>query len=184
MFNRETRWIRRIQQQHHEQSANKLIEKYYKEIFAYTYQKVVDKQLAMDMTQEIFIRVLQSIHRFDAQQASFRTWLYQIAHHHCVDYFRSKAFQQATHTDIVEQIEVEGHDEVFTYVAQHEQLEEIHALIQQLNEQDQQIMIGKLMHDYTFAQLAETLHMPISTVKTNYYKALKQLKQQLEVFEK
>ena len=60
----ESRWIRRVQQSAHEESANLLVKKYYKEIFAFVYKQVLDEQLALDLTQEIFIRVLQAIPNF------------------------------------------------------------------------------------------------------------------------
>ena len=184
VFDSEKRWIRRIQRDGHEESANKLIHKYYKEIFAYTYRRVFDQQLAMDLTQEIFIRTLQSIGNFDEKRASFRTWLYQIAQNHCTDYFRSKAFQASKRTDVMEQIELDGEDEVITLVLQNQQLAEIQSALQTFDEQDRQIILGKLLGNLTFIQLAEKLHIPLSTVKTKYYKAVKQLKRELEVLYK
>ncbi|MEK4700185.1 sigma-70 family RNA polymerase sigma factor [Solibacillus sp. FSL R7-0668] len=184
MFDVEKRWIRRIQKDGHEESANKLIQKYYKEIFAFAYKRVFDQQLAMDLTQEIFIRTLQAIPQFDEKKASFRTWLYQIAQNHCTDYFRSKAFQTSKQTDVVEQIEMDGEDEVVSLVLHHQQLAEIHKALQAFDLQDQQIILGKLLDDLTFTQLAEKIHLPLSTVKTKYYKAIKQLKSELEVLNK
>ncbi|RPJ94813.1 sigma-70 family RNA polymerase sigma factor [Rummeliibacillus sp. TYF005] len=184
VFNVEERWIRRIQKDEHEESSNKLIQKYYKEIFAYTYNRVFDQQLAMDLTQEIFIRTLQSINSFDEKKASFRTWLYQIAQNHCTDYFRSKAFQTSKQTDVVEQIELDGEDEVVSLVLHNQQLVEIQSALQSFDEQEQQIIHGKLIDDLTFIQLAEKLHIPLSTVKTKYYKAIKHLKRELEVLHK
>lgn len=184
MFDVEKRWIRLIQKNGHEESANKLIQKYYREIFAYTYKRVFEQQLAMDLTQEIFIRTLQSIGNFDEKKASFRTWLYQIAQNHCTDYFRSKAFQTSMRTDMVEQIELDGDDEVMRHVLQNQQLAEIQHALQAFDQEDQQIVLGKLLDDLTFIQLAEQLHIPLSTVKTKYYKAIKNLKRELEVLHK
>ena len=180
----EKRWIQRIQKDRHEESANKLIQKYYKEIFAYTYKRVFDQQLSMDLTQEIFIRTLQSINSFDVKKASFRTWLYQIAQNHCTDYFRSKAFLTSKHTDVVEQIELEGEDEVISLLLQKQQLAEIREAILAFDEDEQQILLGKLLNDLTFIELSEQLRIPLSTVKTKYYKAIRSLKKELEVLYK
>ena len=139
------RWIRRVQKDGHEDSANKLIHKYYKEIFAYTYKKVFEQQLAMDLTQGIFIRTLQSIGSFDDKKASFRTWLYQIATNHCADYFRSKSFQTTKQTEVIEQIELNGEDEVLKKVLQKQQLEEIQYVLRSFDEQERQILLGKLI---------------------------------------
>lgn len=180
VFDFEKQWIRRIKQDGNEDSANKLIHKYYKEIFAYTYKQVFDQQLSMDLTQEIFIRALQSIQNFDDKKGTFRTWIYQIATNHCTDYFRSKVFQTIKQTDIVEQVEIDGEDEVLKQVFQKQQLEEIHQIMSTLDKVDRQILFKKLFDELTFLEIAEKLHIPLSTAKTKYYKAIKILKIELE----
>lgn len=181
MFDLEKRWIRRIQKNGHEESANKLIHKYYKEIFAYTYKQLFDQQLAMDLTQEIFIRTLQTISCYDENKASFRTWLYQIAKNHCTDYFRSKSFKSTKYMDVFKQVEMEGEDAVLKEILHRQQVDEIKQALATVNELDRQIMLGKLIDDLKFQQLADDLQVPVSTVKTKYYKGIKQLKKQLEV---
>lgn len=180
MFDFEKQWIKRIKQDGNEDSANKLVQKYYKEIFAYTYKQVFDQQLSMDLTQEIFIRALQSIQNFDDKKGTFRTWVYQIATNHCTDYFRSKVFQTIKQTDIVEQVEIDGEDEVLKRVLQKQQVQEIYQIIGNIDNVAQQIVFKKLFDEITFLEIAEELHLPLSTVKTKYYKAIKLLKIELE----
>ena len=183
MFNLEWRWIRRIKQDGHEESANKLVHKYYKEIFAYTYKRVFDQQLAMDLTQEIFIRALQSMSHFDEQKASFRTWLYQIASNHCTDYFRSKSFQTSKHTDVQAEIEIEGEDQLLQRLIQKQQIHQVQQMLTSFEHQEQQIVLGKLLEDLTFGEISEKLQIPLSTVKTKYYKTIKRVKVALEASE-
>lgn len=71
--------IRRVRLWNDRKAAGELIGKYYDEIYAYTYRQTLEKQLAMDLTQEIFISVLQSIGDYKTKKSSFRTWLYRIA---------------------------------------------------------------------------------------------------------
>ena len=69
----------RISRWNDRKAANDLAEKYYREIYAFTYRQTLEKQLALDLTQEIFISVLQSAGGFEPKKGSFRTWLYRIA---------------------------------------------------------------------------------------------------------
>ena len=71
--------IRKIKKKQNKEAAGLLIERYYREIYAYTYRQVACKELAMDLTQEIFILVLKGIRAFDEKKGSFRTWIYRIA---------------------------------------------------------------------------------------------------------
>lgn len=180
MFNRENDWIGRIQREGHEGSANKLIQKYYKEIYAYTYKRVFEKELAMDLTQEIFIRMLQSIQRYEVQRASFRTWLYQIAHHHCVDYFRSALYKMQRQTSELIDTNIESKGNLVDELVQKERIEEVYMLLNTFNAQERMIVLGKLLHDMTFSELAELLQLPLSTVKSKYYKTIRQVKYRME----
>lgn len=64
-------WIRKIQQKHDEKSADKLTRKYYKEIYIFVYKQTLDEQLALDLTQEIFIRMLRSIASYEEKNLLF-----------------------------------------------------------------------------------------------------------------
>ncbi|MGX1193081.1 RNA polymerase sigma factor [Metabacillus sp. SLBN-84] len=176
----EGRWIRKIQQHAHEESANKLIKKYYKEMFAFVYRQFFDEQMAQDLTQEIFIRALQSISHFDGNKASFRTWLYRIASNHCIDYFRSRSYQAGQQTVYVEEIEMEGSDSVVEQLSTKEDIQLVNELLQRFDVKDQQIVRFKLFLELTFHEIAGLLVLSESTVKTKYYAILKKLRKEIE----
>lgn len=176
----EGRWIRKIQQSAHEESANKLIKKYYKEIFAFVYKQFFDEQLALDLTQEIFVRALQSILHFDGRKASFRTWLYRIASNHSIDYYRSKSYHAGQQTVYVEEIEIEGVDSVFEQLATKEDIQQVNELLQKFDLEGQQIIRFKLFLELTFQEIAGLLDLSESTVKTKYYAILKKLRKEMD----
>ena len=66
------------------------IRRWYPRIFRYVLKMIAHEQDAYDVTQEVFLAVLRSI-------ASYRpwkkidSWLFTIAHHKCIDYFRIRA---------------------------------------------------------------------------------------------
>ena len=63
--------IRKIKKKQNKEAAGLLIERYYREIYAYTYRQVACGELAMDLTQEIFILVLKGIRAFDEKERLF-----------------------------------------------------------------------------------------------------------------
>lgn len=71
--------IRRIKKKQDKKAADELIRRYYREIYAFTYRQTGERELALDLTQEIFITVLQGIYAFDEKKAGFRTWAYRVA---------------------------------------------------------------------------------------------------------
>ena len=70
--------IRRIKKKQDKKAADEPIRRYYREIYAFTYRQTGERELALDLTQEIFITVLQGIYAFDEKKAGFRTLSFSV----------------------------------------------------------------------------------------------------------
>ncbi len=95
--------IRRIKKKQDKKAADELIRRYYREIYAFTYRQTGERELALDLTQEIFITVLQGIYAFDEKKAGFRTWAYRVAANRITDYYRSKSYKKEKAGEILEE---------------------------------------------------------------------------------
>lgn len=62
---------------------------YSDKIYNYVFFKVNDEQISYDLTSQIFFKALKKLDSFDEIKASFKTWLYTIAHNEVVDYFKT-----------------------------------------------------------------------------------------------
>src|SRR2546426_7912080 len=67
-----------------------LVRRYQRPISAYVYRMVGDYDAALDLTQEIFIKVYGSLSRYRSE-FKFSTWVYKIAHNSAVDYLRKSS---------------------------------------------------------------------------------------------
>ena len=72
-----------------EVAFTELVEPLRRPLFAYVYRMVTLRQDAEDLLQEVLVRVLQSLPGFRGE-ARFKTWLFGIATHVCMDHLRSK----------------------------------------------------------------------------------------------
>src|SRR5437667_10792511 len=70
-----------------EGSFEELVRRYQRPISAYVYRMVGDCDAALDLTQEIFIKIYGSLARY-RPEFKFSTWIYKIAHNCAVDYLR------------------------------------------------------------------------------------------------
>src|SRR5262249_7741125 len=70
-----------------EGSFEELVRRYQRPISAYVYRMVGDYESALDLTQEIFIKVYNSLRRY-RPEFKFSTWIYKIAHNSAVDHLR------------------------------------------------------------------------------------------------
>ncbi|WP_274854191.1 RNA polymerase sigma factor [Bacillus methanolicus] len=71
-MNKEKKWIKLIQKKSDEKAVNELVSFYYQSIYAFVYKQTLNKELSMDLTQEIFISMLQSIQNFDEKNHHLR----------------------------------------------------------------------------------------------------------------
>ena len=67
------------------QAAERLVERYYNEIYVFVYRQTGHKEDAMDLTQSIFLAILRALSTYDPKKAAFRTWLYRIAANKVID---------------------------------------------------------------------------------------------------
>lgn len=180
-MDRDIRLIKKIKKKSDRIAANELISKYYKEIYSYVYKQTVDKELSMDLTQEIFISVLKSISNYDEKKASFRTWLYKIATYKLVDYYRSKYYKYNTVAVSIDDFDIYDREDIEVTIENKEDIEKIINIVNRLGVVDQQVFRLKIFADYTFLEISNALEIPESTAKTKYYSILKKIRKDFEV---
>jgi len=81
--------VRKAQQRDQEAFAQ-LYEENFDKIYRYIVLKIGNKAEAEDMTQQVFLKALQSISSFKWKGVAFSAWLFRIAHNQVVDYLRKK----------------------------------------------------------------------------------------------
>ncbi|WJM09151.1 RNA polymerase sigma factor [Paenibacillus sp. PK1-4R] len=70
-----------------------LVKRHYKSIFAYVYLKTGEYHTAYDLTQEVFVKMMNSLNKYQ-NTGQFSHWLLKIAVNHCRDYYRGREFKQ------------------------------------------------------------------------------------------
>ncbi len=182
LFDLESRLIKKIQKGNKE-AANELIEKYYKEIYAYIYKQVTEKELAMDLTQEVFISMLKTIISFNESKSSFKTWLYKISTYKVIDYYRSKKYNQSTLTVNIDYFDIEDESDFQNEVELKETVSDIRNVIARLDVSAQEIFRLRFYNDYTFSEISKALNLNESTIKTKYYSMIKKIRKEMKDYE-
>src|SRR5881394_3929017 len=76
-----------------EASFEELVRRYQRPIAAYVYRMVGDYDAALDLTQEVFIKVYNSLARYRSE-FKFSTWIYKIAHNAAIDHLRRHSVRE------------------------------------------------------------------------------------------
>lgn len=186
MLNNELKLIESIQKKRSREASNTIIKIYYKEIYVYIYKQLLDKELSLDITQEVFINMIKSIDIYDKKKCSFRTWLYKIASNKIIDYYRSKTYKKLLKLQSIDEIDVKSNFNIEEDFIKEERVKEILKIVNGFESNLQQIFRLKIFSDMTFKEIGNLLDLSESTVKTRYYSLIKRLcfKSMLIIYDK
>ena len=176
----ETKWIHRIKLFGSSKDADSLVRAYYDEIYIFVARQISDKELARDLTQEIFISMLRSIASYQKKRSSFRTWLYRIATNKIID-FRRKALPDTIpldELDETETVDYVGRIDYENNIVQAEFLEKIEKYVSSFQLDIQQIFRLHIYGGQTFQEIAVLTGMPEASVKSKYYRLIRQVRRE------
>ena len=171
------RLIRKVQRSGDRAAADTLIREYHDEIYAYAARQTGDKHTAMDLTQNIFVSMLQTIARYDGKKAGFRTWLYRIATNKIIDHHRSRSVLRSRILNI-DDLEIAGEEDFTEWIGNDDLAARVLKHVATFEPDIQRIFRLKIYADQTFAEIATALDLPEATAKTKYYRMIKTLRKE------
>jgi RNA polymerase sigma-70 factor (ECF subfamily) len=165
-----------------EDGFEELVRRYQRPIAAYVYRMVGDYDAALDLTQEVFIKVYGSLARYRSEY-KFSTWIYKIAHNAAVDHLRRHSTREQS---LVKQADGEQYDlpiesgrlspEQESEKA--ERCAEIEAVVRQLPAAYRELIVLRHSHDLSYDEIAEVMGLPLGTVKNRLFRAREVMRQQ------
>lgn len=162
-------------QQGDNDAFDKLVQKYQDKIYRQCYLFTNDVGDALDLTQEAFIRVFQSLNNFKAQ-SSFYTWLFRIVHNICVDYTRHKKAYLDAENVYSEDIS----NTPFSESNEIKELEdEVSKAMDILPSQVKSTIILRYYEGLDYKSISDVLGCRISVIKSNLSKGMRMLRNAL-----
>ncbi len=162
---------------------DQLVRRWDRRIHGAIYRVVGTDEDTRDLCQEAFLKAYRGLGTFK-REARFSSWLYQIALNVCRDRLRRRRGRIAVS---LEEVEGSGDGALRTSAPSPLQLMEARDLSQMvaramstLTAEEREVIILKEYQGLTFPEIAETLSVPLSTVKTRLYRGLAQLRHRLE----
>lgn len=129
-----------------------------------------DEGLARDAVQEIFIKILLNLSKFN-EQSTFSTWVYSITYNFCIDIIRKKKKVQVIYSDDIgdwnKQPEIEIPDSVLLEM-KHERLM---VILEKIPPGDKAILLMKYQDDMSIKDISEGIGKTESAVKMQIMRA-------------
>ncbi len=136
---------------------------------------------AEDLTQEVFLKLWQNLHRYVAD-SSFRAWAFRVARNLFVDaYRRSREQRRATWVDPEFLETLPGGEDPHTSAVRHQRLEMARSALERLPEELSQLIMLRDFADWSYEELAEELAIPVGTVKSRLNRARRDLAAEVAV---
>ena len=163
-----------------------IIQRYQRPLMNYIGRMVGDYELALDFTQEVFIKSYSSLHSYQSQY-KFSTWLFKIASNLVTDFWRKKKIdsfsmdQQASFENEKPPIQIAGYDHSIgkKYELQ-ETREKIESALNKISPSLRELFIWKHINEFSYEEIAEIKEMPVGTIKNRVYQAKEQLRNLLK----
>ena len=152
--------------------ADTLVSKYYDEIYIFAYRQLGSKEDAMDMAQDIFVSVLETLAGYDRRKSTFRTWIYRVATNKIIDYRRKKRPATIPLDALELPSDFDKRLEQTAFIA------EVENYIGKQDTEAQQVFRLHIYAGYAFHEIAVMLRQPESKLKARYYRLLTRLRKE------
>lgn len=160
-----------------EEDFSLIVERYQKPVFNLCYRMTGNAEDAEDAAQETFWRAYKSLSGYDNSRP-FLTWLLSIAAHYCIDQIRKKKFATVCMDVVPEDDLTDQTPSPENAYTQTEMQAMIRDLLDTLSAQDRAAMIMRYWYDLSDEEIAQSLQLTVSAVKSRLHRARKVLAQQ------
>ncbi len=167
-----------------QEAFGEIVRRWDRKIFALCFGMLTREDEARDAAQETFIAAFRNLKNFRGE-AKVSSWLHRIAVNQCLTTKRRKRTRSEEYLDE----ETNEQERVFlapdnlvpsNIAEQGERLVIVRQAVSSLPIDLRQVVVMKEFEDMTFQEISDTLDVPLSTVKSRLYTALKQLRAKLE----
>ena len=173
-----------------ESAYRELLRRYQRPVLSLIHRMVRDRELAEDLAQDTFVKVLNALDRY-RPEFKFSSWIFKIAHNTALDSLRKREVPTLSLEGAPDAVSAEAQEATRPLVASDEQSPadytegrelgvHIEAAIARLRPEYATAVTLYHMEGLAYEEIAETMSLPLGTVKTFIHRARKELREHLE----
>lgn len=149
-----------------------LVRRYERPVFNLAFRMLGDREEARDVAQTAFLKVLESLHRFDSKRRFF-SWLYRIAMNEALDVLGHRG-RQTELTDVHA-----ADDDPMRDAADADLGERVRGALGTLSPDHRAVLVLRHFQELSYEQIGQVLELPDATVKSRLFEAREQLRTRL-----
>jgi len=163
------------------QQASLLFERYNKRIFNFLAQLTMDRSLAEDLTQNVFVRILK--YRTSYREGlRFQSWIYQVARNVFSDHYQANKNKFSDFVDV---------EKVSDYLSDHNDAEEmdekekiLHRSMAKLSEEQRELLVLTRFQQMKYEEVAVIMDTTVANIKVKVHRAIAKLREHYFELEK
>ena len=149
---------------------------YQRKVFALAYSFFRNKEDALDIVQETFLRVYQKINMFKKGK-NFQNWLLQITKNLCIDFYRKRQSKEHNLNERMDISELNVRDPQASETQKNSDINRILSVcINRLSEKQRMVFVLRQYNHLEYSEIAQILNVAIGTVKSLHFKATRNLR--------
>lgn len=150
-----------------------LYNKYYERIFLFVWQRMDDKEVAHDVTSQVFLKAMQNLYKYEFKGVPFASWLYRIAKSEVYTVFRQQQAQRTVNIETSGLRDMADEMEDDKYAPYIDILKES---VTELEEEDIQFIEMRFFEKRAFKEIADIFGITENNAKVKTYRILEKLK--------
>ncbi len=152
-----------------------LVNAYSKRIFNMSYQFVGSYQEAEDLTQDIFLKLYNSLSKYDLKK-NFTAWILTLAKNHLIDQYRKTKWEKKTRDNFDDYyLTSDTFENPEEKVVKEENRKTIWEGINNLSSEIRMAVILRDIQEKKYEEIAEIMSLPLGTVKSRVNRGRLQL---------
>lgn len=171
-----------------EMAFSELMNRHQSKIYSYIYSMVNNPEIANDIFQETFTKVITKMDDTYNEQGKWIAWVMRIAHNATIDYIRKQKrfvdvngkYDDESKTDFYDRLEDESHVDADVKLAKDEEKSSLMKHIQNLPEEQRQVVLLRHYYEMPFKEIAELTGVSINTALGRMRYALINLRKMFE----
>lgn len=165
-------------------SFEELMKKHNKRIFGYIYRMVRDEDVAIELTQDFFLKLYHILDKYNFEY-KFTTWAYRICYNMVIDHLRKNpAHIESLENESILPKLMESENYVKEDALEDLVKEEIRdytwSVVDRIPLKFRELILMRYLQELKYDEIADITQLPVGTVKNRLFKAKEMLKMELE----
>ena len=149
-----------------------IYETYIDQIFVFVLRKTSDREVAEDLTSQVWMKAMKGLSNFSEQEgASFKSWIYRIAHNTVIDHYRVQ--RQQVDLDAIWEIGISV--DIVKCIDDSNKLEEVRQFLWELKPIEKEIVLLRVWDELSYKEIAEITGKKEDNCKQIYKRSLEKI---------